>query len=385
MARKQTGVRKTPAGTWSVDFRDPLRVKRRKTFDLERDAIEFRERVKTNIRDGEYVGPLKWTLSQGAEMLLKKKANKRPQTIAQLRLHTEKYIKPALGQMLMTGVTFEDFERAGDEWSKKLAAPTVNKLYTTISAIYKAMRRHGVRNNPVSEVERKHKPAVADEEEETGRLRPIRTEEVYSADEVCRLIDGSKPGRDRALHMTACLTGLRHGELNGLQWPCVDLKEGRITVRRSLTEIPQAEGGPILEPPKTRAGYRKFKIPAELVSELRKWKLACPSSHLDLVFPNELGEPVTRKSNERKLKRAMKNAKIRPLSMNNLRHTFASQHLAEGTPVAEIATMMGHSSTKITLEVYTHWARNEDSGSQTRLAERIFNGPKVAQSRHEDS
>jgi len=374
MARKQTGVRKSPAGTWSVDYRDPLGVKRRKTYDLERDAIEFRERVRTKVRDGEYIVPVKWTLSQGAEMLLKKKANKRPQTVAQLRRHIENHIKPALGQMLMTGVTFEDIERAGDEWAGSLSAQMVNKLYTTIAAIYKAMRRHGVRNNPVSEVERKHKPAVAEEEEETGRLRPIRTEEVYSASEVCKLIDGSEPGRDRALHMTACLTGLRHGELNGLQWPCVDLKAERITVRRSLTEIPKAEGGPILEPPKTRAGYRAIKIPAELVSELRKWKLACTSSDWDLVFPNELGKPVTRKSNERKLKRAMKNAKIMPLSMHNLRHTFASQHLAAGTPVTEIAMMMGHSSTDITLKVYTHWARGEDSGSQTRLAARIFNG-----------
>ena len=92
-----------------------------------------------------------------------------------------------------------------------------------------------------------------------------------------------------------------------------------------------------------------------------------------MVFPNQLGKPATRKSNERKLKRTMVKAKISLLSMHNLRHTFASQHLAAGTPVTEVAMMMGH-SVEILMKVYAHWARGEDSGSQTRLAARIFNG-----------
>ena len=63
---------------------------------MERDAVEFYERPRVKIRDGEYVAPATWTIGQGADKLLEKKAGRRFQTVAQLRTHVEKYIKPAL-------------------------------------------------------------------------------------------------------------------------------------------------------------------------------------------------------------------------------------------------------------------------------------------------
>ena len=375
--RHRTGVRKSPAGSWSVDYRDPLGIKRRKTFSLEGEAIEFRERVRTKIRDGEYIVPVKWTVGQGADLFLEKKANKRAQTATYFRNHVQNFIKPSIGHMNMSRVTFSDIEQAGDEWSERVAPDTVNKIFTTISAIYKCMRRHGVKNNPLQDVERMGKPAAeAAEDPETGNLRLIRVGEVYSAEELRKLIEESEAGRDRTLHMTGVLTGMRHGELNGLQWPRVRFNDAKplIEVRRSLTEIPKKAGGPILEPPKTRAGYRDIEIPPELVSELRRWRLACPPSELNLVFPNSLGGPATRRANEKKLKRAMERAKIKVLSMHNLRHSFASQHVIAGTPVTEIARMMGHSSTEVTLKLYAHWAKGEKSEAAAVLAGRIFGG-----------
>lgn len=121
--------------------------------------------------------------------------------------------------------------------------------------------------------------------------------------------------------------------------------------------------------------YRSIPIPAQLVSELRKWKLACPSK--DWVFPNVHGEPATRKSNERRFKKAMEGAGLRLLSMHNLRHSFASHHIVAGTPLTEISAMMGHSSTDVLLKVYAHWARGEKSTAAAALAGRILH-EKVA-------
>ncbi len=388
--RRRTGVRKSPSGSWSVDYRDPLGIKRRKTFSLEGKAIEFRERVRTKIRDGEYIVPVKWTVSQGADMFLEKKAKQRSQTFAYYRNHVENFIKPALGHFKMSEVTFKDVELAGKEWSKRvvraipIAPGTINKIYDTLASIFKDMKREGIKNNPIKDVERMKKPAAeVAEDPKTGNLKPIRIEEVYSAEELARLIEESEAGRDRALHMTAVFTGMRHGELNGLQWPRVKFKEAIIEVRRSLTQMPKKAGGSILEPPKTRAGYRDIEIPPELVSELRRWRLACPPSELDLVFPNILGGPANRQANDINLKRAMERAKIQVLSMHNLRHSFASQHMIAGTSVTQIAQMMGHRNTDITLKVYAHWAKREKSQAPAVLAGRIFGGVKVAKSRHE--
>jgi hypothetical protein len=56
---------------------------------------------------------------------------------------------------MMAKVTFEEIKAAGETWSATLAPVTVNKIYGTISAIYKVMRRHGIKNNPMADVERK--------------------------------------------------------------------------------------------------------------------------------------------------------------------------------------------------------------------------------------
>jgi len=60
--------------------------------------------------------------------------------------------------------------------------------------------------------------------------------------------------------------------------------------------------------------------------------------------------------------------------MHNLRHSFASQHVIAGTPVTEIARMMGHSSTEVTMKLYAHWAKGEKSEAAAVLARRIIGG-----------
>ena len=60
------------------------------------------------------------------------------------------------------------------------------------------------------------------------------------------------------------------------------------------------------------------------------------------------------------------------LSMNNLRHSFASQQLMAGATPLEVSYLMGHSSPAVTLAIYARWAKTEKSDSQNRLASRIM-------------
>jgi integrase len=64
--------------------------------------------------------------------------------------------------------------------------------------------------------------------------------------------------------------------------------------------------------------------------------------------------------------------------MNNLRHSFASQHLITGTRVLEVSKMMGHSDPGVTLKVYSRWAEREESTSEIALAGRIFGAGETA-------
>jgi integrase len=137
-------------------------------------------------------------------------------------------------------------------------------------------------------------------------------------------------------------------------------------VCRSLTQI---GGKATREKPKTKRSIRKIKIPAILISELKKWKLQRPANKHNLVLCDPLGRPLNRKSNNRMLKAAAKRAKIRELSMHNLRHTYAAQHLLDGTSVVEVSKLLGHANTDITFKVYSHWSEGEKSDAERRLAE----------------
>jgi integrase len=379
-------VLKTKAGTWEVRYRVQKR-QIQKTFQNYRAAVSFDEKTKTQLREGDYVAPSALTVKEIVEKWLEaRKPRWATQTYNGHNTHLTKYIEPRLGQTKATSLRGTDVETAGAEWENSVAPLTVNKIFGTLAAAYKfANKKLGVKKNPMMDVERLAHRASPDEleaealgaipdrgedtpDEKPNTLRAIRPDEVYSALELKKIIEASAPGLERVLFMTGILLGLRHGELNGLRWSIVNLKTGTLFVNRSLTEL---KGGPVLEKPKTRNAYRHLKMAPELVSELRRWKLKCPPSHNGFVFADELG-PMNRKANNRILKACCENAGVRVLCMNNLRHSFASQHLIAGTPVLQVSAMMGHSDPSVTLKVYSRWAANEESSAEAALAGRIL-------------
>ena len=77
---------------------------------------------------------------------------------------------------------------------------------------------------------------------------------------------------------------------------------------------------------------------------LRKWKLACPKSPWNLVFPQADGGPQHRKAAWNIMKAATTKAGIKQPRFHDLRHIFASLLLLKGRPAIEVAGLMGHSS-----------------------------------------
>lgn len=361
-------IRKTKAGSWEVDFRDLQKNRIQKTFQKHRDAVAFHDEVKTKIRSGEYVPPIPKTFREVSEEWIKKKSDRRRSTVVHWRNHIDCHLNPKLGDMRLDKIDVELIEKFSDEWSEKLSPKSVNKILTTATAIFKlAMKYRYVRENPAAEADRKK--ATTTEDNANGGQ--VRSDQVYNMGEVKRLIENAEQGLQRAMIMTVCLTGVRHGELLAIRWGDLDLKEGKkLTVRQNLAD---GDGGPIFNPPKTRSGYREIPLPEELVSELKRWKLQCPPSHYDLVFCNEDGKPLHRKNNgKRGLEPAMRRAGLKGLTMHGLRHTYASLLLANNTPVTEVSYYLGHSSPQVTMTIYAHWCRTIKTDSVSRLAEGIF-------------
>jgi integrase len=85
------------------------------------------------------------------------------------------------------------------------------------------------------------------------------------------------------LLVTAIFTGLRSSELRGLTWSAVDLNNRTITVRQRADEWGN------IGMPKSHGGQRTVPLSPIVLNTLKEWKLACPKTELDLVFPNGAG------------------------------------------------------------------------------------------------
>ena len=82
----------------------------------------------------------------------------------------------------------------------------------------------------------------------------------------------------------AIFTGLRASELRGLRWKDVDLKANELHVRQRADRFNE------IGKPKSAAGERVVPFGKFVANTLKEWKLACPKSDGDLVFPNGAGK-----------------------------------------------------------------------------------------------
>jgi integrase len=382
-------------------YRWKLKVK---TFAKYQDAVDAKIKTSADVKSGKYIEPTDKTVKQLMEAWLEAGKTKgvvkrgRPwkiQTYLGFKGHLDNHIAPQLGDLKASILKKSAIELAGAKWQTegKLSAETVNKIYGTMTAAFKWAIKDpdtfGIKTNPMDAVDRVANQITAEDlealalgeivdygedepETKPGHLRKIQPDEVYSTLELKKIIEAASPGLEKVLLMTAILTGLRHGELNGLRWANLNLKRCVLTVNRSLTQLSKKQGGARLERPKTKNAFRRLDLAAPLVSVLKRWQIACPPNPNGLVFVNEPGEARSRKQNNDMLQAVAIRAGVRALSMNNLRHSFASQNLSADVPPLKVSEMMGHSDPSVTLKVYSRWAKTEKSDAHSRLASRIL-------------
>jgi integrase len=168
----------------------------------------------------------------------------------------------------------------------------------------------------------------------------------------------------------ALATGMRRGELLGLQWGEVDLDAGTLRVERSLEET---KSGLRLKPPKSRRGRRNISLPAEAVAMLRdhrvrqmKIRLALGMGRPDaemLVFSDVEGELLKPHTISRAWRRVVAAKKLPAVTFHALRHTHASMLIRAGVDILTISRRLGHSKAAITLDVYGHLIDGADAAA----------------------
>ena len=354
---------------WRLDYR-PMGMRgprRRIEFPTKKAAERFLAETSHKVARGEYVAPSQVPdFKDAAEEWVRSKLDRRPSYAADLRSRVDKYLLPAFGMLRLDQISVAAIERLRDEMRRAgRATRTIKGVMQILDSIFKMAIRHGTCGaNPMMRVERLHDAACELKSKNSGEEA---SEDLASLDlilnprEIGQLLASAQAGLYQTLLTTLALTGMRSGEAFALRWSDCELNETpKIYVRRTLSwaRLKGEEIRPRFFPPKTKAGLRTIGIAPELASILKRWKLACPPSDGDLVFPTPGGGPVRRSvALRRGLWPALSRAGLRRVNMKSLRHSYASALIAQGSPVTEVQSILGHSSPTVTLSIYSHWFR----------------------------
>lgn len=181
------------------------------------------------------------------------------------------------------------------------------------------------------------------------------------------------------LYITSLYTGMRIGEVLGLQWKDIDFEKNNIHVSGTLTYI--RGKGRIKDLPKSESSDRIIPILSNVMYALRarknkqlKMKLALGKIYKeqDYVFTCESGEPYWDTSIRVDMKRIIKDIndsgiEFAPITPHTFRHTFATRCLEMGVKPKVLQEIMGHSQFSITMDLYGHVLEEEKENELQKL------------------
>ncbi|EOH97009.1 hypothetical protein UAY_02741 [Enterococcus moraviensis ATCC BAA-383] len=152
----------------------------------------------------------------------------------------------------------------------------------------------------------------------------------------------------------ALYSGMRIGEISGLKWSDIDFTENTIAVRRTVSRvlderITNSITKVYSDTPKTAQSERIIPLPKNLKAYLKKKYDSSSSEHV-ISCKGRVAEP--RVINYR-FSKLVKRIGLREIHFHILRHTFATRCLENGVDIASLSRLMGHQSTRMTLDIYT--------------------------------
>jgi integrase len=323
---------------YDVQWRLPDRSKRKKSFRTEREARQFEARLVTDSAAGVSVDP------RGGKILLRNVYRSwlasRPDLSAKVRRGYEDNwrlrIEPQFGSWPIAKIDHESIQRWVNAMSASGLGPrtvrwTHSVLKMTLDRAVEEDQLLG--KNPASRT----------------KFPPMRqaTHVYLTVGEVATLAQTCGAQGDVVLLLA--YTGLRFGELTGLNVEDVDPGARRIRVRRSMTQV----GGKLVEGnPKSQAGRRSVPIPERLMPALKARLDARPCGAPAITSPkgSRLSlENWKRAVNWRKSVTEIGRANLR---VHDLRHTYASLSRRAGADLRLLQKAMGHASITVTAHTY---------------------------------
>lgn len=256
------------------------------------------------------------------------------------------HVKPHLETLTLSNVTVERLQGVIDGMmAKKLSSSAMTTAYWKVIApsLKYAEERGYIKKSPAKMVS-----FPTDLKDKEGEDRRALTDE-----EIKRLLSVSK-GTNLWIAVPLLLfTGLRLGELLALRWEDIDLDGDVGVFDISKSYVATVSSGNRLEGTKNRFSTRKVgsTLPA-LVDMLREYKETYGKGKTYVISQQKNDKMVDPNNFRRTFERWTKDAGFPEVTPHFCRHTYITQMIASGTPLAYIAEQVGHKDLRMILTKY---------------------------------
>jgi integrase len=373
MARKRRGrgegaIHQLASGLWqgkiSLGFSsDGKRLRKTVYAPSKTELLEKIRQLQSDFALGQFANPesltveawlVKW-LDTNVKLKASPTTHDRYEGLA--RLH----IIPYIGHLALKKLSPFNVNNLLDQLEKKGATLWTRKMAAAVlhNAMHRAVRMQYIVANPCAD---------------TVRARPGEREMLILTEAEARaLLKAAEDVRLYALFALALGSGMRQGELLGLQWPDLDFEKGTLSVKRSLAQV---KGRLVLKEPKSKRSRRTIRLPPFVLDALaghRKRMLAEGQNvKTGTVFVTKTGNYLGKSNLIRQVfKPLLKKAGVPVIRFHDLRHTHASVLLAHGESIKAVSSRLGHSDVALTLRVYAHLLPDADN-SLAETAQKAF-------------
>lgn len=194
------------------------------------------------------------------------------------------------------------------------------------------------------------------------RLPPIPKVEhsVYTIAQVQKMLATVKDESIYPVIYIAANFGLRRSEVLGLEWSAIDLDAKTMVIRKTVSKVTKEV---VAERTKTKSSHRVLPIPAPCVEFFRALKrqqlldrvaMGAEYHVNDWVCKQKNGEPFHGDYINHKFPELLEKYGLDKITFHELRHTFASLMIINGIDLKRVSELMGHSSIKVTADIYGH-------------------------------
>jgi len=281
------------------------------------------------------------------------RANVKPSSYDSYRSVVNSHLVKAFGDHALSAIARPSLRQFTADLLETGRSPkTARNVLTILHKILEDALEDGyLRSNPAHKF---RKPKVS-----------IERVDFLTPEEVHQFLNHVSPAM-YPLFLTAVMTGMRPGDILGLQRGDIDWHGGQIHVRRALYKRRFVT-------PKSRKGLRAIDMAPTVAHTLQGHLLHVADAPDALVFPARRGKPLDPDNLvKREFQPALARAQLRQIRFHDLRHTYASLLINNSENIKYIAEQMGHASVQITLDRYGHLFPNVRREAVLRLEKTLF-------------